>query len=234
MAKLIVNADDFGYSAGVNYGIIESHLHGIVNSATMMMNMSGTKQAIELAKQVPTLKVGIHLVLTTGRPLLTDVPSLVDERGNFKSQSHLLKQKDIDLMDLEREWAAQIEAFYQAGLTPNHFDSHHHVHGMAELYPVVKKLSDQYDLPVRKVNPSLDLRYYSDVFFDHFYGEGISDTYFDRLQQRVGEGQTVEIMVHPGFIDQELLTGSSYNIQRAKETYILTHVQLPDLFTLHE
>jgi chitin disaccharide deacetylase len=232
MAKLIVNADDFGYSAGVNYGIIESHLHGIVNSATMMMNMSGTKQAIELAKQYSSLKVGIHLVLTCGRPLLNDVKSLVDENGNFKSLTCLMAHKDIVLEELEREWSAQIDAFYQTGLTPNHFDSHHHVHGLEELYPVVKALSDKYVLPVRKPNHSHELPYYSNLFFDDFYGNNISEHYFEDLQAKVSDEQTIEIMSHPGYIDQEVLTGSSYNIQRAKETYILTHVMLPESLIL--
>jgi predicted glycoside hydrolase/deacetylase ChbG (UPF0249 family) len=231
MVKLIVNADDFGYSTGINYGVIESHLHGIVNSATMMMNMSGTKQAIELAKQYPSLKVGVHLVLTCGKPLLNDVKSLVDENGNFNSLSYLM-ENDIDLDELEREWIAQMDAFYQAGLTPNHFDSHHHVHGLEKLYPVVKKLSDKYSLPVRNTNQPSDLPTYSDLFLDDFYGDGISEAYFAELQGRVNDGQTIEVMVHPGFIDQEILIGSSYNIQRAKETYILTHCKLSDSIIL--
>lgn len=232
MIKLIVNADDFGYSAGINYGIIESHLHGIVNSTTMMMNMSGTKHAVALAKQYPTLKVGVHLVLTCGKPLLDNVKTLVDENGNFKSLHYLMKHMDIDLDELEREWTAQMEAIYEAGLTPNHFDSHHHVHGWNQLYPVVKRLSDKYNLPVRKPNHSLELPYYSDVFLDSFYGESINETYFHTLKEKVKDGQTVEVMSHPGFVDQEVLTGSSYNVLRAKETYILTHVSLPESVTL--
>lgn len=232
MAKLIVNADDFGYSAGINYGIIECHIHGIVNSATMMMNMSGTNHAIELAKQFPSLKVGIHLVLTCGRPLLNHVPSLVDKEGNFKSLSHLMNDRDIDLDELEREWTAQIDAFYQAGLTPNHFDSHHHVHGFEEFYPVVKSLSEKYGLPVRKTGHIANLPYYSDVFFDDFYSDNVSESYFEALQQRVENDQTIEIMTHPGFIDHEILNGSSYNLQRVKETYILTNTQLPKFFSL--
>ncbi|MBS4174562.1 chitin disaccharide deacetylase [Bacillus sp. FJAT-49736] len=232
MINLIVNADDFGYSAGVNYGIIESHQHGIVNSTTIMMNMPGTKHAIKLAKQNPSLKVGIHLVLTCGKPILSDVSSLVDDNGCFKSLSYWMKHKDMDLAELEREWTAQIEAYYDAGLVPNHFDSHHHVHGWEELYPIVKKLSDKYKLPVRRPSHSFKLSYYSDIFLDDFYGETISENYFNCLKDKVADGHTVEIMTHPGFVDQEVLNGSSYTLLRAQETYILTHVKLPEYISL--
>lgn len=233
MPKLIVNADDFGYSRGINHGIIDSYLNGIVNSATMMMNMSGTDHAIELAKQYPTLKVGVHLVLTCGRPLLNDVPSLVDEKGNFKSLSMLTEKMDIDLKELEREWTAQIGRFVQAGLKPNHLDSHHHVHGMKELYPVVKLLSEKYELPVRKTAEPFNLTSYSDIFLDDFYGEQINVNYFKELENKWKDSDyTIEIMTHPGYLDEEVLKGSSYNVQRTKETKILTSVTLPKYFEL--
>ena len=110
MTKVIINADDFGLSRGVNYGIIDTHLKGIVTSATMMMNAKATKHAISLAKDTPSLKVGVHLVLTWGKPLLDDVPSLVDETGKFKKQIVVYSNPfSISLDDLEREWTAQIE-----------------------------------------------------------------------------------------------------------------------------
>jgi hypothetical protein len=232
MVKLIINADDFGYSFGVNYGIIDSHVHGIVNSATIMMNMPGASHAVKLAKQHPSLKIGVHLVLTCGKPLLPDVKSLVDHHGYFKTLSQLKMGNDIDLYDLEREWTAQIEALYQTGLIPNHMDSHHHVHRMKAFYPVVKKLSDKFNLPVRKVGGLTDLAFYSDLFFDDFYGNGVTDKYFEELPSRIGDAQIIEVMVHPGYVDQPLLMGSSYNLQRIEETHILTDTTLPKIFEL--
>lgn len=108
MIKLIVNADDFGFSAGVNYGIIHSHLNGIVNSTTVMMNMPGTEHALALAQQHPCLRIGLHLVLTCGKPLLSGMRSLTDENGVFKSQSSL---QDVSLDELEQEWSEQINRF---------------------------------------------------------------------------------------------------------------------------
>ncbi|MBM7692027.1 putative glycoside hydrolase/deacetylase ChbG (UPF0249 family) [Peribacillus deserti] len=229
MINLLINADDFGFSQGVNHGIIDCHKYGIVNSATMMMNMAGTEHAIELAKQNPRLKVGIHLVLTCGRPLLQDVPSLVDDYGNFNSLANLAKAVDISLDELEREWTAQVERFLASGLKPTHLDSHHHVHTMDQLLPVIQKLSNKYDLPVRVNGNKLleGVKPLTDLSLFDFYGESVSSDYFLHLHDRLEEGKTVEIMCHPAYLDTNLLKGSSYTHTRLKELEILTSVQLP-------
>lgn len=233
MIKLIVNADDFGYSRGVNFGIIDSHMRGIVNSSTMMMNMPGTGHAIELAKEYPSLQVGIHLVLTCGKPLLQDVHSLVDENGHFKKLKQIREKNDIVLDELEREWTAQIERFLASGLIPTHFDSHHHVHGINEFYPVVQRLSEKYKLPVRKTKNELKgIKPFTDLFFSDFYGDSAREDYFAQLGARVEDGQLVEIMCHPAYLDSAVMNGSSYNIYRTVETSILTSVTLPENIVL--
>lgn len=223
MTKVMINADDFGLSRGVNYGIIDSHLKGIVTSATMMMNAKATKHAICLAKDTPSLKVGVHLVLTWGKPILEDVPSLVDEVGNFKKQIFVYGNPfAISLDDLEREWTAQIEKCLDADITPSHLDSHHHVHGIKEFYPVIKKLSEKYGLPVRNAGAHFtDICTLTDVFFDDFYGDGIVDSYFEKLSGRIEDGKSIEVMTHPAYLDETLMQESSYNMQRLKETRIL-------------
>ena len=81
--KLIVNADDFGISEGAVLGIIAAYQQGILTSTTCMMNMPYTDMAISLAKQHPQLGLGIHLVLTLGKPLTSNCKSFIDENGNF-------------------------------------------------------------------------------------------------------------------------------------------------------
>ncbi|MEH7492449.1 chitin disaccharide deacetylase [Neobacillus niacini] len=230
MIKLIVNADDFGYSRGVNYGIIDAHKYGIVNSTTMMMNMPGANQAVELAKEHPALKLGIHLVLTCGKPLLSDVSTLVDEQGNFKKLNDFINDQNLSLIELEREWTAQIDRFLDFGLTATHFDSHHHVHGIPEFLPVIQRLSRKYNLPARRISeqPVEGVPTFTDCFFHDFYGEGATQEYFNELSQRDVDHQTVEVMCHPGYLDFEVLNGSSYAADRVKETKILTSVTLPD------
>ncbi|MEH7087017.1 chitin disaccharide deacetylase [Neobacillus drentensis] len=233
MIKLIVNADDFGFSYGVNHGIIDSFLYGIVNSTTMMMTMPGTEHAIQLARKYPNLRVGIHLVLTCGKPLVDNVPSLVDDTGHFKFLS-TFNPTVISLEELEREWTAQIERFIGTGLKPTHLDSHHHVHTLKELNPVIKSLSAKFKLPVRKNGfDSIDgVDSFSDVSLFDFYGEGVKPNYFTKLKERFKEGMTVEVMCHPAYLDNNLLHGSSYAFQRLTELEILTSVKLPKAIIL--
>lgn len=233
MIKLIVNADDFGYSKGINYGIIEAHRNGIVNSTTMMMNMPGVSHAVDLAKENPNLKVGIHLVLTCGKPLLTDVPTLVDQNGFFKKNRDIL-ESNISLEELEREWTAQVEKFLESGLTLTHIDSHHHVHTVPKFLPIVQKLSKKYNLSVRRVSDHAieGVPPFSDVFLHEFYGEGATYDYFEKIVTQVQDGQTVEVMCHPGYLDHEVLNNSSYAKDRVTEVEILTSIRLPNQFVL--
>ncbi|MCE4049792.1 chitin disaccharide deacetylase [Bacillus sp. Au-Bac7] len=229
MIKLLVNADDFGFSRGVNYGILDTHLNGIVNSATMMMNAAGTEHALEIAKATPSLKVGVHLVLTLGKPL-TSASSLIGDDGFFKKQKEVYEHpEEISHEDLEREWTAQIERFLAADLKPSHFDSHHHVHGIKEFYPVIKRLSEKYDVPVRIAGPHFtDIKTVTDILIADFYGEGVTEDYFEKLQDRVADGKTVEVMTHPAYLDSRLKNGSSYYEERQEETRILSEVKLPE------
>lgn len=234
MIKLIVNADDYGYSKAINYGIIEAHKNGIVNSTTMMMNMPGVNHAVELAKENPSLKVGIHLVLTCGKPILYDVTTLVNSDGGFKSLREIKEQKNISLDDLEREWTAQIERFLETGLTLTHFDSHHHVHTVPEFLPLVQKLAKKYNLSARRISEhSIEgVTPFTDVFLHDFYGDGVTSDYFEKIVDRVQDGQTVEVMCHPGYLDHEIMNNSSYTVERITETNILTSVTLPNQIVL--
>jgi chitin disaccharide deacetylase len=126
MTKLIINADDFGYSKGVNLGIIEAFQNGVVTSATLMANMPGAEHAAALAKENPGLGVGIHLVLTCGKPICRDVPSLINDHGEFHRLADLEKIARID--EVERELTSQFERFLSFRIQPTHIDSHHHVH----------------------------------------------------------------------------------------------------------
>lgn len=112
--KLIVNADDFGYSKGVNLGIIEAHRAGVVTSTTTMVNMGGFEHAVQLARETPTLGVGIHLVLTCGAPVSHDVPSLTDEHGRFHRGYDYLGTTSPE--DVERSCAAKSKSIWRRDL----------------------------------------------------------------------------------------------------------------------
>jgi chitin disaccharide deacetylase len=130
--RLIVNADDFGLTSGVNRAIIEGNRSGIVTSATLMANARATDAAIDLAKAQPSLKIGCHVVLIDGLPLTANLPTLTNGAPRFRSS---LKQfaiaavlKQIAAEEVQREVEAQIRNIQSRGITLTHLDSHKHTH----------------------------------------------------------------------------------------------------------
>lgn len=225
--KLIVNADDFGYTRAVTYGILDAYKKGIVTSTTMMCNSPHIDMAVEIAKQNPELGVGIHLVLTCGKPICPDVFSLMQENGSFHHQSNIFSYATVE--DIEKEFTAQIERFYSTGLIPTHLDSHHNVHGHERALPIVIKLAERYGLPLRRANNEVKIdELYGGVLrtnlmLREFYGDGVSVDTIEKQLLKVAEiEQTVEINCHPGYIDETLISQSSYVDHRVKEFSILT------------
>ena len=145
MQRVIINADDFGLSPGVNRGIVTAFTDGILTSTTMLVNLGSFDDAVALAHHHPGLPVGIHLSLLWGRPVLDPaaVPSLVERDGTFpRSLTVLARRYFLGTLNLEHvrsEFRAQIERFRRAGLTPTHVDSHKHVHCLAG---VLRALAD--------------------------------------------------------------------------------------------
>jgi chitin disaccharide deacetylase len=135
--RLIINADDFGFTAGVNRGIVEAHSRGVVTSSTLMANGLAFSGAVQLAQTVPHLSVGCHVMLIDGQPLLDPktVPSLVDGAtgtGRFRDgiSSFALRAFSgrFDSQEIEAEATAQIRKIQAAGITVSHLDTHKHTH----------------------------------------------------------------------------------------------------------
>jgi predicted glycoside hydrolase/deacetylase ChbG (UPF0249 family) len=150
--QLIVNADDYGKTEGVTRGIIQAHREGIVTSTTAMMNMPNVEDALKLADDCPDLGMGVHLVFTAWRPLLppAEVPSLVDEAGDFHSQEAILSNLNrIDTDELKTELRTQIESLRASGREPDHLDFHHFIHVYPPFFTVYVELAEEYGLPVR-------------------------------------------------------------------------------------
>jgi predicted glycoside hydrolase/deacetylase ChbG (UPF0249 family) len=152
--ELIVNADEFGLTEGVNQGIARVHSQGIVTSTTMVANEYAFDHAVELAQQVPRLAIGIHLNATYGVPVLPEVRvfSLVDEDGFFYRRGPFLTRLmtgRINLVHVEDEFRAQVEKVLDAGIEPSHLDSHESIHMYPSLFRIVAALAREYRLPVR-------------------------------------------------------------------------------------
>lgn len=122
--RLIVNADDFGFTRGVNAGIVEAFERGILRSTTLMANGPAFDDAIRLARRTPALDVGCHLVLIGGRPLTARGERFPDSVGGLVAR--LFGSYSVDW--IEREFAAQIDKIASAGIQPTHLDTHKHTH----------------------------------------------------------------------------------------------------------
>lgn len=133
MRRLIVNADDFGFTSGVNRAIVEAHRHGVVTSSTLMANGPAFTDAAELTKTVPKLSVGCHIVLTDGQPVLgtKQLPSLTNASGFRDGMMTFAARAMAGRMDpdeIAAEAGAQICKIQAAGILVTHFDTHKHTH----------------------------------------------------------------------------------------------------------
>jgi hopanoid biosynthesis associated protein HpnK len=139
--RLIINADDFGLTSGVNRGILESHQSGMVTSSTLMACGAQFQEAVALALQVPRLSVGCHVVLVDGAPVLSveQLSSLAIAGSPPRFRESLIgfagraAAGRLDREQIEQEVTAQIQKLQAAGIDVSHLDSHKHTH----MFPVV-------------------------------------------------------------------------------------------------
>jgi len=131
--RLIVNADDFGFTSGVNRAIVEAHTHGVVTSSTLMANGPAFREAAELAKTLPRLSIGCHVVLTDGEPVLNaDRISSITSNSRFRDGMATFAARAIagrmSADQIGDEATAQIRKIQSAGFIVSHFDTHKHTH----------------------------------------------------------------------------------------------------------
>jgi hopanoid biosynthesis associated protein HpnK len=136
LRRLIINADDFGLTQGVNRAIVEAHCHGVVTSATLMANAAAFEDAIQCAKSTSRLSMGCHVVLVDGLPVLgrrqtpTLTPGKTTDRFYQSLSSFALRAVGgrIDADEIEAEATAQIRKLQAAGIAVSHLDTHKHTH----------------------------------------------------------------------------------------------------------
>ncbi|MET3559266.1 putative glycoside hydrolase/deacetylase ChbG (UPF0249 family) [Streptococcus rupicaprae] len=238
MKQVIINADDFGYSPAVNAGIVKAYKDGILTSTTLMANMPGCIEAIELAKQNPGLGVGIHLVLTCGQAMTNG--KSISQNGTFYSLTEYHEQRSrIEDEEIFEEWCYQIDYLLEKGLKPTHIDSHHHLHTFPENLALTKRISQKYQLPIRNAydlekNALLPYQIGATGFLDLMNHPHIRDLShsFEELKRgclaeiksvldKIEENAITELMVHPAYVDEILYFNSSFNVARVKEVSLL-------------
>jgi predicted glycoside hydrolase/deacetylase ChbG (UPF0249 family) len=232
MRRLIVNADDFGFTRGINAGIVDACGNGILRSTTLMANGAAFEDAVSRALPCPALDVGCHLVLIGGRAVAPPHEPLP------RSAKELLWRlaRGLSADAIEREFSAQVEKIIAAGLKPTHLDTHKHTHLAPPVLDATLRVAKRYgipwirrpfDMPLRAARGPAPLkrravdralRPLSRRFdrliaksgcraTDHFAGFQLTGGYgTDHLAELIGalpEGLT-EFMCHPGYCDDEL------------------------------
>jgi predicted glycoside hydrolase/deacetylase ChbG (UPF0249 family) len=202
MKHLVVNADDFGASGGVNRGIVEAHRRGIVTSASLMVGMPGSTEAARLARECPSLSIGLHAWFGDGQ---SEPAAHLSDPAACRAS---LETQLVGFTDL-------------VGRRPTHLDSHHHVHTDPGLLPHFREIAVQCEIPLRECS---GVRYCS-----RFYGQWAGEHHPEQvsvpalieiLETEVGDGVT-ELGCHPGCADPALV--SSYTIERELELSTLCH-----------
>jgi hopanoid biosynthesis associated protein HpnK len=155
--RLIVTADDFGLAVAVNQGVEEAHRRGILTTASLMVGAAAAADAVERARRLPALRVGLHVVLVQGRPVLPpeQVPDLVDERGELSSR--LVRAgfacffRPAVRRQIEAEVRAQFEAFRSTGLPLDYVNAHNHMHLHPTLLGAIVAVGRDYGLRAMRV-----------------------------------------------------------------------------------
>ena len=153
-----MNADDLGWTEGVNRGIAEAHRNGIVTSASLLANGAAFASGVELARTTPALGVGVHLNLSDGEPVAERelVTSLLNDRGELeaKPESLLLRlaRRSVLLEQVEFEWDAQIQKVRDVGIEPTHLDGHRHVHMLPGLFEIVLRLAKKHGIAAVRIS----------------------------------------------------------------------------------
>ena len=163
------------------------------------------------------------MTLSLNKPVLNYHKTIVDENGNFyrRITNELIEEK-FDLDEVYEEFCSQINKVINSGVNVDHLDSHHHVHTLSSLKPVIEKLVKKYNLPlIGGLESKLD---YDKVIpmTESFYNENVTEDYFEKYMDELKKHDVIDIMCHPAFVDEYLVNSTSYAMQRMKEYSILT------------
>jgi hopanoid biosynthesis associated protein HpnK len=151
--RLVVSADDFGVATEVNQAVVRAHLGGILTNASLMVTGEAASEAVRLARELPALGTGLHLVLAQGRAAAPRerIPRLVDAAGRFRDAPVwsgvryawlAIGRRGAD--ELRREIEAQLDAFTRTGLRLSHVDGHLHMHLHPMVLPILLELAPRF------------------------------------------------------------------------------------------
>ena len=251
--RVIINADDLGANETVNEAIFEMMSRRRVTSATLLANGPCIEKAVKVAKHFPHCSFGVHLNITEFAPLSGETglkPILSGEKvfnGELNQNPKKVQLNFSVLSAIIKEWCSQIEKLFSLGINVSHCDSHHHVHTIPYLFPGLKYVQRKYQ--IRKVRISKNIfkpseeiekkklikkRVYNFLLRNCYQAKttsGFTDliTFFEYAKlNRIGH-ETVEIMVHPGQVEdvgEDVLLSSSWKEELPLKIQLINYNQL--------
>ncbi|QIK57073.1 ChbG/HpnK family deacetylase [Erysipelothrix sp. HDW6A] len=245
--KLIVKADDWGSTPGVTDGIAKAITEGVVRDTSFLANSVHFDYAVSKANEIGLNDLGLHLTLTYGKSILghEEVPSITDKEGYFYRSPEKIP-KEFSVGEVEREFRAQLKRFKESGKKLTHIDSHHHIHTLLgpEVFEVVMKIASEENVPVRR--PLSDMieitKRYNIRLTDKLdlnFGGGKNEKkstishFLGILEKYINTDEIVEVMCHPGIVDQNLREISSFTTLREIELNTLTSHEVLEYVKRH-
>lgn len=216
--ELIVNADDFGMSVGINEGIVTAHHHGIITSASLMVRRPAAEHAVSSARLHPGLSIGLHL----------DLCEWVYEHDEWQLSYEVVALSDKQA--IKNEVAHQLKMFESIlGRPPSHIDSHQHVHRSEPIRSIVLVEARRLDIPVREETAGIRYcgEFYGQTNKGQPYPEGIARAALTSTLKKLPTGM-VELACHPArFVDFQ----SVYALERVQEYEVLCDPKIKETVT---
>ena len=225
--KIIINADDFGLKSSVNKAIVESFKSGTITSTTLMANMPGFDEAVDMAhRNNLTNNIGIHLNLTEGIPLTRDIlnTDLFYNENNFDLKRHkrnLFRLSGDDKALIFNEFSAQIEKVRKSGIQITHIDTHHHIDEIWTITQIIQALLKKYNIPSMRIlnNMNESTRFHKKMYrklvnrlikmnqanYTDFLGNQLEAVARLMNDPSFCEDKKLEIMVHPDYNEGGLI-----------------------------
>ena len=252
--KLIIVADDYGFSEAYNYGALKAYQEGVVTVLSLMSNMDAAEHAISLVRDMPNASIVQHTNLVQGKPVSNpdSIPSLVNEQGMFY-RSYLWKSEydtnknsrgivSPTYEDCKIETLAQLDRFKAlTGSYPNHFEGHSV--GTKAIQQAFRELSEELHIhsvgleeiesdelyPVHEL--AMSVPSYREILHR---GVCVEDFLEDRFQLLTSPFEINALHFHPGYLDQYILDNTSLTIPRCKDLQTLCDSRVKEWLNEHE
>lgn len=229
--ELIIKADDLGWTDGINAGIEKVAREGVLSATGCMVNMEAAQRGIEMLKKYPEISLGIHINVVLGKSICSPekLPHMTDEDGNFYSTSYYRKIKERGEDPLPwygesvKEIKAQVERFKEyAGFLPEYLEGHavpsetfeKALNDVAEMYDIIHlQFHDNWDKEYHICKAALGT-YAMDIFhssdpFEQYHSD--AESYLLNDEDHILEKERVLATFHPGFVDAQILSESSFH-----------------------